>query len=83
MGDEVTKKDLQSLMGTFNAKISDLDKKLGKEVTRLDAMDADDNKITVQVKKDLSKDIADLWAAVKQLQGEVGKLANQVDKFGG
>ncbi len=77
MGDEVTKKDLQSLQGYCNKQIADLKKTLDAEVKRLDAMDADDNRITVNVAKSLRERLDGVDKRLNELQSQIEKLASR------
>lgn len=77
MGDEVTKKDLQSLQGYCNKQIADLKKSFDAEVKRLDAMDADDNRITVNLSKSLRERLDGVDKRLNELQSQIDKLASR------
>ena len=73
MGDEVTKKDLQNLQATFNAKLAALSKQLAdiKTGARKDSDEVDG--IVVTVRRNLDKRIDDLTNVVKALATKIDR----------
>ena len=74
MADEVTKKDLQSLQGTFNKQIKDIEKRLDKAEANISILQdlptkQDDviSKLMMDITDKLQKDIYALQDAVKKL----------------
>jgi len=83
MGDEVTKKDLQSLQGYINKKIAELDKKIDdlKTASHKDSDELDG--IIVRVRQDLEKRmdradtrVTDAVNALAKAISDVAKKAN-------
>ena len=75
MGDEVTKKDLQSLQGYCNKQIADVKKLVSdldtKSARELDKGLCEENKITVNVNLTLRKRLDDVEARLAQLEKRV------------
>lgn len=74
MADEVTKKDLQSLQGTFNKQIKDIEKRIEKAEGNISILQdlptkQDDvlSKLMMDITDKLQKDIYALQDAVKKL----------------
>jgi hypothetical protein len=87
MADEVTKKDLQALQKDFNKQILDL-KKRNEELQKLVDDNRheflsgleEENKITVNVRKDFEKRSDEIQNSINALAKAIADIANKVNK---
>ena len=88
MGDEASKKDLQTLQANVNKQVTDLKKQIADLEKALADMKTffnkeveEVNKITVNVNQNLSKRLDVVDGQISQLQGIVGGLTSKVARL--
>ena len=88
MGDEASKKDLQSLQSNVNKQITDLKKQIAdlekttsENKTAFSKEIEEENKVTVTVNQNLGKRLDGVDAQISQLQKLFSGLAGKVDQL--
>ena len=81
MAGEVTKKDLQSLQGTFNKQLADVKKQIDEARQEFDKGLREENAITVTVNKNLSQRLNDLETKCSNLADAFRSLSTAVERI--